>query len=127
MTGIYLSIRSLTFVVSDNVFEVSKGKSKDYLTILIREKAELSNIIQKLHSNFNFNSDHLKQMFNIRCFDAVFWRPYRCFSISLKRFYPCPIATKFSPVIDCIEVCLNTAFIKIEINMTTINKKLRNR
>ena len=72
MTGIYLSIRSPTFMVSDNVFEVSKGKSKDYFTILIREKAKLSNIIQKLQSNFNFNSDHLKQMFNIRCSDAVF-------------------------------------------------------
>ena len=34
----YLSIRSSTFVVSDNVFEVTKGKSKDYFTILIREK-----------------------------------------------------------------------------------------
>ena len=55
-------------MMSDNVFEVTKGKSKDYSTLLIREKAKLSNIIQKLQSNFNFNSDHLKQMFKVfRC------------------------------------------------------------
>ena len=52
-------------MVSDNVFDVTKGKSKDYYTLLIREKAKLPNIIQKLQGNFNFNSDHLKQMFKV--------------------------------------------------------------
>ena len=31
---------------------------------------------------------------------SVFRRPYRCFSITLKVIYPCPIARNFSPVID---------------------------
>ena len=33
-------------------------------------------------------------------FDAVFPRSYRFFSIVLKVIYSCPIAIKFSPVID---------------------------
>ena len=61
----YLPIKSPTFVVSDNVFDVTKRKSKDYYTLLVREKAKLPNIIQKLQGNFNFNSDHLKQMFKV--------------------------------------------------------------
>ena len=34
----------------------------------------------------------------LRCFDTVFQRPYRYFSISLKVVFPCPIAIKLSPV-----------------------------
>ena len=42
-------------------------------------------------------------------------------------FYPCPIATKFSPVIDYIwiEVRQNIVFSEIYITMTTINNKSR--
>ena len=36
----------------------------------------------------------------LRCFDTVFRRPYRYFSIDLKVIYACLIATRFSPVID---------------------------
>ena len=61
----YPSINSPTFVVGDNIFDVTKGKSKDYYTLLIREKAKPPNIIQKLQSNFHFNSDHLKQIFKL--------------------------------------------------------------
>ena len=39
-------------MVGDNIFNVTKGKSKDYYTLLIREKAKPPNIIQKLQSNF---------------------------------------------------------------------------
>ena len=52
-------------MVGDNIFDVAKGKSKDNYTLLIREKAKPPNIIQKLHSNFHFNSDHLKQIFKL--------------------------------------------------------------
>ena len=45
-------------MVGDNIFNVTKGKSKDYYTLLIREKAKPPNIIQKLQSNFHFNSDY---------------------------------------------------------------------
>ena len=51
--------------MGDNIFYVTKGKSKDYYTLLIREKAKPPNIIQKLQSNFHFNSDHLKQIFEL--------------------------------------------------------------
>ena len=61
----YPSINSPTFVMGDNIFYVTKGKSKDYYTLLVREKAKLPNIIQKLQSNFHFNRDHLKQIFKL--------------------------------------------------------------
>ena len=61
----YPSINSPTFVVGDNNFDVTKGKSKDYYNLLIREKAKPPNIIQKLQSNFHFNSDNLKQIFKL--------------------------------------------------------------
>ena len=46
-------------------FDVTKGKSKDYYNLLIREKAKPPNIIKKLQSNFHFNSDNLKQIFKL--------------------------------------------------------------
>ena len=61
----YPSINSPTFVVGDNNFDVTKGKSKDYYNLLIREKAKPPNIVQKLQSNFHFNSDNLKQIFKL--------------------------------------------------------------
>ena len=61
----YPSINSPTVVVGDNNFEVTKGKSKEYYNLLIREEAKPPNIIQKLQSNFHFNSDNLKQMFKL--------------------------------------------------------------
>ena len=45
--------------------DVTKGKSKNYYNLLIREKAKPPNIIQKLQSNFHFNSDNLKQIFKL--------------------------------------------------------------
>ena len=48
-----------------HIFDVTKGKSKDYYNLLIREKAKPLNIIQELQSNFHFNSDHLKQIFKL--------------------------------------------------------------
>ena len=36
---------------------------------------------------------------DLRCFDTVFQRPYRYFSIALKVVFPCTIAKKFSSVI----------------------------
>ena len=58
----YLSINFPTFVVGDNIFDITKGNSKDCYNLHIREKALQPNIIQKLQSNFHFNSDHLKQI-----------------------------------------------------------------
>ena len=61
----YPSINSPTFVVYDNNFDVTEGKSKDYYNLLIREKTKPPNIIQKLQSNFLFNSDNLKKIFKL--------------------------------------------------------------
>ena len=61
----YPSTNLPTFVVGDNNFDVTKGKSKDYYNLLLREKAKQPNIIQKLQSNFHFNSDNLKQIFKL--------------------------------------------------------------
>ena len=52
-------------MVGDNNFDVTERKSKDYYNLLIREKAKPPNIIQKLQSNFHFNSDNLKQIFKL--------------------------------------------------------------
>ena len=52
-------------MVGDNTFDVTKGKSKDYYNLLIREKAKPPNIVKKLQSNFHFNSDNLKQIFKL--------------------------------------------------------------
>jgi len=41
----YPYINSPTFVVGDNNFDVTKGKSKDYYNLLVREKAKPPNII----------------------------------------------------------------------------------
>ena len=52
-------------MVGDNNFDVTKGKSKDYYNLLIREKAKPPNIVQKLQSDFNFSSNNLKQIFRL--------------------------------------------------------------
>ena len=56
----YPSVNSPTFVLGDNIFDVTKGKSKGHYTLLIRENAKPPKIVQKLQTNFHFNSDHLK-------------------------------------------------------------------
>ena len=63
----YPSMNSPTFVVRNNNFDGTKGKSKDYYNLLIREKAKPPNTIKKLQSNFHFNSDihNLKQIFKL--------------------------------------------------------------
>ena len=64
----------------------------------------------------------------IRCFDTVSRRPYRCFSIALKVVLSLSDRNKiFTSDWLWIEVCQNAVFSKIDVTMTTINKKLRNR
>ena len=55
------------------------------------------------------------------CFDAVFRRRYRCFSIALKDCHKI-----FTSDWLWIEVCQNAVSSKVDITMTAINKKLRN-
>ena len=60
----------------------------------------------------------------LRCFDTVFRRPYRCFSIALKMFLSLSDRYKLCTS-DWLwnEVCQNAVFSKIDMTMTTINKK----
>ena len=55
------------------------------------------------------------------CFNAVFHRPYRCFSIALKDCHKI-----FTSDWLWIEVCQNAVSSKVDITMTAINKKLQN-
>ena len=61
----------------------------------------------------------------LRCFDTVFQRPYRYFSIALKVFFSLSDRYKiFTSNWLWIEICENVVLSKIDITMTTINKKL---
>ena len=61
----------------------------------------------------------------LRCFDTVFQRPYRYFSIALKMIFFLSDRYKiFTSNWLWIEICENVVLNKIDITMTTINKKL---
>ena len=63
----------------------------------------------------------------LRWFDTVFQRPYRYFSIVLKVVYSLSDRYKiFTSNWLWIEICENVVLSKINITMTTINKKLWN-
>ena len=47
------------------ILTLRKGNQRDYYNLFIRVKAKPPNIIQKLQSNFHFNSDNLKQIFKL--------------------------------------------------------------
>ena len=59
----------------------------------------------------------------LRCFDTVFQKPYRYFSIALKVFFSLFDRYKiFTSNWLWIEICENVVLSKIDITMTTINK-----
>ena len=59
----------------------------------------------------------------LRCFDTVFQRPYRYFSIAFKVILSLSDSYKiFSSNWLWIEICENVDLSKIDITMTTINK-----
>ena len=61
----------------------------------------------------------------LRCFDTVFQRPYRYFSIGLRIVFS--LADRYKIFISnslSIEICENVVLRKIDITMTTITKKL---
>ena len=70
----------------------------------------------------------LETRFNqLRCFDKVFQRPYRYFLIPLKVVFSLSDCYKiFTSNWPWIEICENVVLSKIDITMTTINKKLWN-
>ena len=89
------------------------------------------NLIQGFrYFQFNRNAPHNLRVrepegIRKRCFDTVFGRPYRCFLITLKVIlYLSDRYKLFTSDWIWIEVCQNAVFSKIDIFMTTINKKL---
>ena len=61
----------------------------------------------------------------LRCLDTVFRRPYRHFSIALKVVFSLSDRYKsFTSNWLWTEICENVVLSKIDITMTTINKKL---
>ena len=65
--------------------------------------------------------------FVLRCLDTVFQGPYRYFSIALKVVFSLSDRYKiFTSNWLWIEICENVVLSKIDITMTTINKKLWN-
>ena len=67
----------------------------------------------------------LIEVWYLRCFETVFQRPYRYFSIALKVFFSLFDRYKiFASNWLWIEICENVVLSKIDITMTTINKKL---
>ena len=65
------------------------------------------------------------QMIQLRCFDTVFQRPNRYFSKALKVVFS--LSDRYIIFTSnwlWIEICENVVLSKIDITMTTINKKL---
>ena len=58
-------INFLTFVIDDNIFNATTKKSKEFYAILIKEKAPLPYIANKLQSDFNLTNDQLRQIFQL--------------------------------------------------------------
>ena len=52
-----------TFVIDDNIFDVTTKKSKEFSALLIKGKAQLPSIAYKLPSDFNLTNDQLRQIF----------------------------------------------------------------
>ena len=67
-----------------------------------------------------------KVCYFLRCFDTVFQRPYRYFTIALKVVFSLSNSYKIFTSIYWlwIEICENVVLSKIDITTTTINKKL---
>ena len=78
-------------------------------------------------TNTNYYNYHHKciRSLRLRCFDTVFQKPYRYFSIALKVFFSMSDRYKiFTSNWLWTEICENAVLSKIDITMTTINKKL---
>ena len=50
-------------MIHNNIFDVTKKKSKDYYLLLVAEKAQPPNITHKWKSDFNLPDDHLSEFF----------------------------------------------------------------
>ena len=60
LKGDYTSppLTSPSFLIHNNIFDVTKKKSKDYYLLLVKETPQPPNIIHKWKSDFNLLDDH---------------------------------------------------------------------
>ena len=65
LKGVYSSPLSTTpsFLIHNNIFDVTKKKSKDYYLLLVTEKTQPPNITHKWKSDFNLSDDNLREFF----------------------------------------------------------------
>jgi len=111
------------------------GKSTKIVDRFLRRFGINSLYVKKFNSRY-FTDDLFKiirQMLGeksagrLRCFDTVFQRPYRHFSIVLKVFFSWSDRYKiFTSNWRWIEICKNAVLSKIDVTMTTINKQNEN-
>ena len=56
-------ISSSSFVFNNNVFDITKNKSKHYYSLLINKKAQFPSAFNKLQGEFQFSIDSLQNVF----------------------------------------------------------------
>ena len=56
-------ISSPSFVINNNVFDITKKKSKRYYSLLINKKAQFPSAFNKLQSEFHFSIDSLQSVY----------------------------------------------------------------
>ena len=96
------SITSLTITIDNNVFDVTKKKSKHYYSLLIGKKAKLPSAASKLQTKFNFSIDQLQQIFELP--HKVTLEPYvQAFQFKTLNFilYTNPKLHKIGLIIPC--------------------------
>lgn len=54
---------SLSFVINDNIFDISKKRLKHYYSLLISEKAQFPSAVNKLQDEFHLSIDSLQNVF----------------------------------------------------------------
>ena len=59
------AIGPLQLILEDNIFDVSKKKSKDYYKALVGRKAQFPKSMNKLQNNFNLLLQQLTQIFQL--------------------------------------------------------------
>ena len=60
-----VQLTSLCSFIIEDVFDVTKKKSKHFYSLLQNKKAQLPNMARKLQNEFNFASAQRQQMFNL--------------------------------------------------------------
>ena len=98
-----------------------------YTATLVFPKTQKWSVLRKSYqvSQRFFPHSPNSSIHSLRCFDAVSQRPYRCFSIALKVILSLFDRHKISTSDWLwIEVCENAVFSKVDVTITTINKKL---